>query len=385
MDRPTLANWMSPEYTRWSFRHVRELIPSARVRHGHHPRALPSSPSGGLLDLEVDLPMGRQPVRAFLDDNRTDALVVLRDGAVALEWLAAGIRSDEPHLIFSVTKSVTALLAGALAGAGRLDLEAPVVEIIPEIADSGFAGTTVRNLLDMTASYRFTEDYSPGHDLTAYRNAAGWYPAPFETPGLRAFLATREPEGTHGEIFRYMSPTTDLLGWVCEIAAGEPYAIALSRYLWVPMGAEHDAEMTLDREGAPRAAGGLSVTPQDMARIGLLVAEGGGGLVPEEFVDDLLHGGDPGPWARGDFADYFPGGAYRSCWYQPRVDPDCVCAVGIHGQHIYVDRPRNVVVAIQSSWDDPDPEPLHVANYLVSRAIARAISADEPVLDVVGA
>jgi CubicO group peptidase (beta-lactamase class C family) len=342
MDRPTLANWMSPEYTRWSFRHVRELIPSARVRHGHHPRTLASSPSGGLLDLEVDLPTGRQTVRAFLDDNRTDALVVLRDGA------------------------------------------APVVEIIPEIADSGFAGTTVRNLLDMTASYRFTEDYSPGHDLTAYRNAAGWYPAPFETPGLRSFLATREPEGTHGEIFRYMSPTTDLLGWVCEVIAGEPYAIALSRYLWVPMGAEHDAEMTLDREGAPRAAGGLSVTPQDMARIGLLVAEGGAGLVPEDFVDDLLHGGDPGPWARGDFADYFPGGAYRSCWYQPRVDPDCVCAVGIHGQHIYVDRPRNVVVAIQSSWDDPDPEPLHVANYLISRAIARAISADEPALDVVG-
>jgi len=384
MLRPTLADWMSPRHARWSFRHVRELIPTARVRHGHHPRPLAIEPTGTLLDLEVDLPGGPSSVASYLESNQTDALVVLRRDRVILEWLAAGIRSDEPHLVFSVTKSVTALLAGALAGAGRLDLDAPVADYVPEIASSGFAGTTVRHLLDMTASYRFTEDYSPGDDLTEYRNAAGWYPAPPDTPGLRTFLATREPDGNHGERFRYLSPTTDLLGWVCEVAAEEPYAVALSRYLWVPLGAEHDAEMTLDREGAPRAAGGLSVTPLDMARIGLLVAEDGAGLVPRWFVDDLLTGGDPEVWNRGDFADYFPGGAYRSCWYQPRVDPACVCAVGIHGQHIYVDRPRGVVVAIQSSWDAPDDEARHTANYLVSRAIARALGSDEPALASAG-
>ena len=36
MDRPTLDNWMRPPHPFWSFRHVRELIPTARIRHGHH-------------------------------------------------------------------------------------------------------------------------------------------------------------------------------------------------------------------------------------------------------------------------------------------------------------------------------------------------------------
>ena len=30
----TLANWQDPPYNRWSFQHVRELIPTARIRRG---------------------------------------------------------------------------------------------------------------------------------------------------------------------------------------------------------------------------------------------------------------------------------------------------------------------------------------------------------------
>jgi CubicO group peptidase (beta-lactamase class C family) len=377
MDRPTLDDWMQPAHAFWSFRHVRELIPTARIRHGHHPRALPFAPAGNLLDLRVDALDGDIALGAFLETTRTDALVALKDGQVALEWLAPGVRDDEPHLMFSVTKSITALLAGALVGAGLVDPDAPVVTYVPEAADGGFGDATVRHLLDMAASYRFVEDYSPGPDVVAYRHAAGWYPAPLGTPGLRTFLATREKEGEHGEVFRYLSPTTDMLGWVCERASGLPYATAVAQHLWVPMGAEADADITLDREGAPRAAGGLSATPRDIARLGLIVAEGGAGIVPADFVEDLLHGGDPAQWAAGDFSDWLPGGCYRSCWYQPRVDPDCAMAVGIHGQMIYVDRPRGVVVAKQSSWDTPDSNDLHTDAYRACRAIARALGSDE--------
>ena len=51
MDRPTLDNWMRPPHPFWSFRHVRELIPTSRIRHGRHPRALPFEAVGDLLDL----------------------------------------------------------------------------------------------------------------------------------------------------------------------------------------------------------------------------------------------------------------------------------------------------------------------------------------------
>lgn len=378
MDRPTLDNWMRPPHPFWSFRHVRELIPTARIRHGHHPRPLPFEPAGNLLDLRFDSKSGERVLGEYLANTQTDALVAVKDGKVVLEWMAPGVRDDEPHLMFSVTKSITALLCGALVGAGKIDPDAPVVQYVPEVADSGFGDATVRHLLDMEASYSFVEDYSPGPDIVLYRNSAGWYPAPPDHIGLHEFLASRQKEGEHGQRFRYMSPTTDMLGWVCEAASGLPYAIAVSQYLWVPMGAEADGDMTLDRFGVPRAAGGLSGTARDIARLGMIVAEGGAGIVPEEFIDDLTRGGDPSHWAIGDYADWLPGGCYRSCWYQPRLDPDCVMAVGIHGQMIYVDRPRNVVVVKQSSWDTPDDNDLHSDAEYACRAIARALTAEEP-------
>ena len=87
-----------------------------------------------------------------------------------------------------------------------------------------------------------------------------------------------------------------------------------------------------------------------MARIGQLVVEDGAGVVPAAFVDDLRSGGDPALWAAGEWAEWLPGGAYRSCWYQPRTDPDVAIAIGIHGQLVYADPRRRVVVAKQSSW-----------------------------------
>ena len=35
--RVTLANWQTPPYNRWSFQHVREVVPTARVSRGRGP------------------------------------------------------------------------------------------------------------------------------------------------------------------------------------------------------------------------------------------------------------------------------------------------------------------------------------------------------------
>lgn len=177
--------------------------------------------------------------------------------------------------------------------------------------------------------------------------------------------------------FRYLSPATDMLGWVCERAAGTTYAQALSLRLWSPMGAEADGDMTLDPFGAPRAAGGLSATLRDTARLGQLLVDGGGAL-SEFLVEDVLRGGDPALWATNDWAYYFPGGAYSSCWYQHRAaGSGVVIAGGIHGQMIYVDAPRRVVVVKHSSWPLPEDEQLDFAAYAAAEAIARELAPAE--------
>jgi hypothetical protein len=58
------------------------------------------------------------------------------------------------------------------------------------------------------------------------------------------------------------------------------------------MGAGRSAYITVDRLGAPRCAGAFCATTRDLARLGILIAEGGshggsGGSVPQPHSYDL--------------------------------------------------------------------------------------------------
>jgi CubicO group peptidase (beta-lactamase class C family) len=370
----TLADWLTPDHIAWSVRHTRELQPTERIRPAPQPRELPERIDPSLLELEIEAHDGPVSLSDLLRDRQRDALVVVADGLIVLEWLAPGVRADEQHLLFSVTKSVTGTLACALASRGLLDLTAAAADVVPEVAGSALADATIRQLMDMEASFSFVEDYSPGPDITAYRNAAGSYPAPPGAPALREYLATREPDGPHGERFRYLSPSIDLLGWACANAAGTTWAQAVETYLWQLGGAERTAHVTLDREGTPRAAGGMSALPRDLARFGLLVAERRTDVVSEHLMDDILHGGHREQWTRGDFASMWADGAYRAGWYTPNIDPDVAVGIGIHGQMVYVDVPRQVVVALLSSWSDPDDDDWHLDNHAVCRTLAHTLA-----------
>ncbi|CAB4339173.1 unannotated protein [freshwater metagenome] len=373
MSRPTLGNWMQQPHLRWSFTHVREIIPTAQVDPPLAMRALHTRTKPEIANVVFESSTGKQKIADFLANSESDALVVVKGDELLFEWHTSGMKDMHPHLIFSVTKSVTALIAGALISAGKLKADAPITDYVPEVAGSGFGNATVRNLLDMTISIEFVEDYTPGQDVIDYRTSTGWFPAESDSKMLHAFLASRKPEGEHGKKFRYLSPATDMLGWVIENASGLSYAEALSQFIWQPMGAEFPAHMTVNREGSPRAAGGLSVTTRDMARIGMLVRDGGMGSVSKDFIEDIFHGGSHELWAVGDFKDVFVDGVYRSCFYRPGVDPDVVMGIGIHGQMLYIDRPRGVVVAKQSSWSNPDEEVDHNDAYLACQAIARSL------------
>ena len=374
MTRPTLDNWLLPENTFWSFRHVRELIPTAQIDCAESPRVLNQRIKPELGEISIETHDGVKKISDFLSSTNTDSFTAVKGDDLVFEWLAPGVSDVEPHLIFSVTKSFTGMLVGALVQEGKIDVDALVTKYVPEIADSGFGDATVRNLLDMAASYQFEEDYTPGPDIIAYRHSVGWYPAPLGAPNLHDFIASRKKEGEHGQVFRYMSPTTDLVGWVIEAASGMPYAQALSKYIWSKIGTEAPAHITVDRTGAPRAAGGLSAIPRDLVRFGMMIRDDGMGAIDSEFMRDVYENGSAQQWATGDFKDFFEKGVYRSFCYKPGIDPDVIMGIGSHGQMLYVDRPRGVVVAKQSSWPNPDSEEMHLDAFHACQAIARALS-----------
>ena len=59
-------------------------------------------------------------------------------------------RGRPPHIVFSVSKSITGAIAGILVDRGELDPDAPVTAYVPEAAGSAYADATVRHVLDMT-------------------------------------------------------------------------------------------------------------------------------------------------------------------------------------------------------------------------------------------
>ena len=67
-------------------------------------------------------------------------------------------------------------------------------------------------------------------------------------------------------------------------------------------------------------------------------------------------------------------GAYRSGWYAPNLDPDVALGMGIFGQMLYVDVPRQVVVVLLSSWSEPDDEDEHLDNHAVCRTLAHHLA-----------
>src|SRR5919109_910396 len=342
----TLANWRELPYSRWAFQHVRELIPNADIAHdARRVRELALRPRH--IDIRVEPDSGEPLTLAqFLAETQTDGFVVLHRGVLIAEHYANGMSAASPHILMSVSKSMLGLVFGSLG----IDAARPVTDFVPEVADTAYKGASVRNLLDMRAGVAFTEDYlATAGPIVEYRKATGWNPL---GPGEQAsdlhsfYRHLQERDGPHGGRFHYISTNTDLLGWVLERATGERYADLMSEHLWRQVGAEHSAYITVDRLGAPRAAGGMCVTVRDLARVGHWLIE-----YPSAWVHDIETGGERAARDAGSFVAYFPGMPmrYRSQWYILEGEAPLIFALGIHGQNLFIDRANELVIAKLSS------------------------------------
>jgi len=374
----SLANWRTAPYSTQSFYNVDRLIPVSRIQAPERPWEL-SDEIQSLEALTFKDHHGQQrQLPEVLATTATSGLVVLHKGQIVAETYRQGYDGNTPHILFSVSKSLTGATAGVLVDQGLLDPDSPVIEYVPEVAGSAYSDCTVRHVLDMTVSSSFSEDYLYlSGDYIRYRRATLWDPAlPGENPNtLRGLLATlpRAPE-PHGEVFNYLSPNSDLLGWILERAAGQDFDSLFSTRVWQPMGAEADAYITVDSEGAPRTAGGICALPRDLARFGEMMRLGGKGILPDWWIQDIRYNGDSGPWQKGEFFDQFPNGRYRSKWYQTGHTSGAFCGIGIHGQWVWIDPQREVVIAKVSAQEDPVHDDTDMLLVLAFESIAKAVS-----------
>lgn len=358
-NRVSLANWRKAPYCHWAFHHVREIIPSAEI-------------SNDPTDVWELKPNTMDTSSLGLDNAMVstdcDAIVVLHKDKLVHESYRNGMTSRDPHILMSVSKSMLGLVAGTLIERGELAESDLITKHLPEIENTAYAGATVRDLLDMRAGILFDEDYlATEGPIVDYRFAANWNPVPKDrvAADLRSFMSLlTETDGPHGGRFHYVSPNTDLLAWVFERASGMRYAELVSERLWKPLGAEAPGYITVDRIGGARAAGGKCLLARDLARVGMMMANGGQRdgkqVVPACWLEDIVQNGDPQAWKDGDF--YNEMGQrdihYRSKWYVNREAEPLIFGVGIHGQFLFVDPAKKLSIAWFASQGSPLDSPL---------------------------
>ena len=380
------SNYFSFPKLRWTVCHIRELLPTTRISRGiGAPDPLPYALDNGINDISF-MPMGSDTQmnwRESLAANYTDGLLILHKGKIVYEYYNGCLSETGKHAAMSMTKSLTGLLAEVLVAEGKLDDEATVDSLVPELKNSAFGSATVRQVMDMTTALDYSEDYAdPEADIWQYSAAASPLPKPSDYSGPEGYfeyLQTVEQNGDHGDAFGYRTVNSDALGWIIARVSGKSVANLLSERLWNPLGTEQDAYMTIDAKGTPFAGGGLSAGLRDLGRIGLLMLNKGKyknrQLFPESVVNAIQAGGDKKAFAKAGYTT-LPGGSYRSMWWIFNNANGAYAARGVHGQTIYIDPTANMILVRFASFPnasnskiDPTSLPLYqaVADYLMNR------------------
>jgi CubicO group peptidase (beta-lactamase class C family) len=370
-------DWDRPPWNRWSFQHVRDILPTAEVVRGAKPAHV--FPVAKALPAQFKVPgLDGAPVTLdkFLNDTFTDGFIVLKQGAIVEERYFNGMTASALHLSQSVAKSFVGALAGILVDKKMLDLAASVTAYLPELVDTGWKGATLQHVLDMTTGVAFNENYTdPYSDIGQVDVACGWKPIlhgadpAFKWPlhMWELILGLKTQVRFHGQAFEYRSIETDVLAFCLERVTGKRLPQILSDEIWQKMGAQENACFTIDSQGFATADGGLNACLRDYARFGQLVLQDGGGIIPANWVK-ATRVGQHGQFT-GRYASTLPGGAYHNHFWIDGTPSRVLLARGVFGQLIYINHVTGVVVAKVSSWPDFVSPELEIATVNAIRAI----------------
>ena len=209
---------------------------------------------------------------------------------------------DTLHNLYSVTKSIVALLYGIALAAGKVPPpSAPLYAQFPEYADLVATDErrrqqTIAHALSMSLGAEWNEiglAYdSRANDEVGMEMATDRY----------RFVLDRPVTGPPGKRWQYSGGATALLGRLIARGTGHSlpdYArvalfdpIGVGKTEWVTSRDTWVFRQTGSGDGEPIAASGLRMTPRDLARIGQLVIDNGAAagrqVVPAEWLSQCF-------------------------------------------------------------------------------------------------
>lgn len=382
----TRSTMMEFPNLRWSFHHIRELLPTANVAANSENNITKlEEKSEDVRNIKFSGPDNEQhTVGEWLDNTYTDGFIVLHKGDIAYEHYAKGIKPDEPHLVMSNTKSIIGLLAADLIAQGKLDPQAPVTQYIPELKNSAWEKATVQQTLDMLTDIDFTERYSdPDSDINKYTQSFGLTFGSQDSDKPRSsvykYLQALNGGSQRGKKFVYQTVNPEVIGWIIQRISGKNLNEVLSDRIWKPMGAEFDGYFIIDSVGTAMSGGGFNATLRDMARFAEMIRQRGR-YNSQRILDDKVfnrvfaHNYDVTMPAEDYGAEGRQDYAYHNFWWLPNGGDGSAEMWGIYGQIVHINPQAGTVIVKQSSRPDADNGPRSAMAIQAFKAIDKALS-----------
>ena len=216
---------------------------------------------------------------ASCDRIRVHSVMLLRHGKVIAQGSFRPYTASYPHMMFSLSKSITGMAVGIAQSEGLLSLDEKVIDLFPEkgvlLRRPRINSITIRHLLNMTSGIKFNE--------------VGSF---VEKDWVKAFLLSDcvfEP----GTQFNYNSMNSYMLSAIVRKKTGTGLVEYLTPRLFEPLGIENVNWETCPL-GIEKGGWGLYLHIADMAKLGQLYLQhgrwnvGGGQkqLVPESWVEE---------------------------------------------------------------------------------------------------
>jgi CubicO group peptidase (beta-lactamase class C family) len=197
------------------------------------------------VSLSAQAPDFRTSFDAYVRDDGVigAAYVVVDQGRVA-EAHTLGMadvdkrQAVDSNTIFhwaSITKTLTAVAVMQLRDRGKLSLDDPIIQYLPDLSrvhseGNAIARVTLRHLLSHSAGFQsptwpYRDDTKP------------WQPfEPTEWPQLVAMMPYQELSFAPGTRFQYSNPGFIYLARVIEAVTGDPYPVYVQKNILTPLG-----------------------------------------------------------------------------------------------------------------------------------------------------
>ncbi|MGG3046434.1 serine hydrolase [Bacillus anthracis] len=359
----TKKNWLDDPYLRWSYTHMKEFTLINDVKNNPDQIARFPSALQNLDDFAVQRRLGSTtPLKELLDDNKTDAFVVVHNGQLVYERYFNGYNESEPHGMASLAKIFTGAIIQSLAEENRIDLEKTADTYIKELKNTPFGKATLQQLMDMQVSVEYP---THGYEHPALENqdaqlylASNILPRGKNYDGpMKIYDMLQEAKETAppGSVFSYNNGSTETLAWIIRTITGKSLAENVSERIWSQIGMEENAYYVTDETKIEQASAGLNATARDMARFGQLLLNNGEyngkQILPSSITEDIKNV-QQGELAIGPGASI----SYHNQWWIPHNEQGAFEVLGSYGQTLYIDPKANMVIVHFSSNATPSNE-----------------------------